>query len=195
MEVNDKKIYNVDNEKYTNLKKVMSDLDIYNAKELFLLQSLSVKEKSFILKLISKVKQIAKLNRNLEILEKISSEIYKSIGINDDIEKIEFEISRISKKLSGNLHNKDYYIKELNILRLLVDTYKKDNNVVDINDLYDSIIELEIELGLSIGLYDKLMNYFINKYQFYQKNKINYFVYDENLLTLEEEIKIKNKRK
>jgi len=189
MYLNDKEITNY------NLN-VLSDLDIDNAKELFLSQSLSAREKSFMLKLISKVKQAIKLSRNLEVLEKISAEVYKTIEITDDIEKIEFEISRINKTISGNINNKDYYKKELKILRLLVDTYKNNKNVVDINDLYDSIIELEIELGLNIGLYGKLVKYFINKYKIYENTNLIDFSYDKKFISLaEEESKIKNKRK
>lgn len=117
---------------------------------------ISLLEKSLLRQLYAVYLRILNIN-DYSLVEK---ELYDNKG---DYDKVMFEISRIDDylKIKRNLNN-EYISRRLSLLKSL--TFE-NNNIDDklYNTIFEEIINIELEIGMKIGLYDEVCNLFVRK--------------------------------
>lgn len=142
---------------------------------------LKPEEQRKLLKLYSNYKNIKSYD-NYEELEK---DIYTRQSVNNDKEKVKFELERIKDFIEVNkIENREifdrfYFVNKAFIIYSTYGEESIDNGAL--KDIIESIILLELDLGMRIGLYMELCECFekeiINSYIKKEKNKDEYKEY------------------
>lgn len=144
----------------------MVDIDVMFKDVIF---NVKPEEQKKLLKLYSNYKNI----KGYENYEELESNIYAKQSVNNDKDKIRFELQRIDDFMRfKNIKNSDVYDRFYSIGKAFFIYDKYDDGNIDnsaLKAVIESIILLETDLGMRIGLYKELCEYFEKEIQ----NKYN----------------------
>ena len=131
--------------------------DKYNIKskvQKFNEQDIDVREKFRITRLCNMYKMLQGENYSL-----MEDELYSPCK--DDSNKIRFELNRILIFINNKSASFQIMVKYIEIVKMV----EKANfdSISDVREIYANIIELELDLGMEIGLYKEAFNYFFDK--------------------------------
>ena len=97
--------------------------------------------------------------------KELENKIYAKQGITDDKRKIEFELRRIRAFFKTNNITDEEFQERFNYIEKAFMVYSeydddigKGDNIL--NEIINSIISLELDMGMKIGLYAELCDYF-----------------------------------
>lgn len=115
--------------------------------------------------LISYYQEISKIND----YEEIEKKLYDRFDVKSNFDKILYELKRITVFITRNSDKKDLSLEIMNYYRQVVNGVEILNTIPDESSdskksveeeiIYD-IINLEMELGMKIGLYSEFFDYF-----------------------------------
>lgn len=167
---------------------------VQTAKRLFSSKDISFDEKKILLNLLMDYKRKFKNDSDISVKDVILLEnnVYEKVDIYDDGSKVVFELERIKLNILGRKNVSQDILNDYQMLVKVGEIYFSDNLMKKeevLKNIFESVVLLELKLGMKIALYETIFNLFNKKYEYYM-NREKYNIDD---VDVEESVNIRRK--